>query len=129
MTTIGLPVGWPARQFTNCDNSKADVKPGSEQTGCVNNVYGTSIYMGLGWLITALAVMLGAPFWFDALNKLMVIRSTVKPSEKSQPEASKDAQPATPEATQQSPPRSPPPDADFEPNTWAGRPNNSEGVL
>jgi hypothetical protein len=48
--------------------------------------------VGLGWLITALAVMLGAPFWFDVLNKFMVIRSTVKPYEKSPPEASEDRQ-------------------------------------
>ena len=45
---------------------------------------------GAGWLITALAVMLGAPFWFDVLNKFMVIRSTVKPREKSQEEGSED---------------------------------------
>lgn len=46
----------------------------------------------LGWLITALAVTLGAPFWFDLLNKIMVIRSTVKPHEKSPEEASEDRQ-------------------------------------
>jgi hypothetical protein len=43
-----------------------------------------------GWLMTALAISLGAPFWFDLLNKFMVVRSTVKPSEKSQGETSKD---------------------------------------
>jgi hypothetical protein len=43
-----------------------------------------------GWLITAGALSLGASFWFDMLNKIMVVRSTVKPEEKSQPEASKD---------------------------------------
>jgi hypothetical protein len=45
----------------------------------------------LGWLLTALAVSLGAPFWFDMLNKFIVVRSTVKPSEKSKEEGSKDA--------------------------------------
>ena len=51
---------------------------------------------GLGWLLkiagilfTGFAVSLGAPFWFDVLNKVMVIRSTVKPDEKSPDEASK----------------------------------------
>jgi hypothetical protein len=44
-----------------------------------------------GWLVTALAVSLGAPFWFDVLNKFMVVRSTVKPAEKSGQEASKDS--------------------------------------
>jgi hypothetical protein len=33
----------------------------------------------IGWIITALAVTMGAPFWFDMLNKVMVFRSTVKP--------------------------------------------------
>jgi hypothetical protein len=36
--------------------------------------------------------MLGAPFWFDVLNKFMVIRSTVKPHEKSGEAASEDRQ-------------------------------------
>jgi hypothetical protein len=43
-----------------------------------------------GWLITASAVSLGAPFWFDMLNKLIVVRSTIKPHEKSPEERSKD---------------------------------------
>ncbi len=29
----------------------------------------------LGWIISAFAISLGAPFWFDTLNKLMTIRS------------------------------------------------------
>jgi len=45
----------------------------------------------IGWLITTLALSLGAPFWFDTLNKFMVVRSTVKPKEKSSVEPSKDS--------------------------------------
>ncbi len=37
----------------------------------------------VGTILTILAIMLGAPFWFDTLNRLMVIRATVKPREKS----------------------------------------------
>lgn len=44
----------------------------------------------LGWLLTTLAISLGAPFWFDTLNRLMVVRSTIKPQEKSQTQKSKD---------------------------------------
>lgn len=33
-----------------------------------------------GWLITALAGMLGAPFWFDLLGRIMSIRAAVRPS-------------------------------------------------
>jgi hypothetical protein len=45
----------------------------------------------IGIFITGLAVSQGAPFWFDLLNKFIVIRSTVKPSEKSKPQPSKDS--------------------------------------
>ena len=44
-----------------------------------------------GWLLTGIAVTLGAPFWFDTLNQFMVVRSTIKPREKSGVEASKDS--------------------------------------
>jgi len=58
----------------------------------------------LGWLVTAFAATLGAPFWFDVLNKIMVIRSTVKPHEKSPEEASEDRQkpPAPPSPLERS---------------------------
>ena len=45
-----------------------------------------------GWLATALAATLGAPFWFDLLNRIMVVRSTVKPHQKSPEEGSEDRQ-------------------------------------
>jgi hypothetical protein len=38
--------------------------------------------MVLGWLLTGVAVSLGAPFWFDILNKFINIRGSGKsPSE------------------------------------------------
>jgi len=37
-----------------------------------------------GWLVTALAISLGAPFWFDLLSKLIQLRGTgPKPDEQS----------------------------------------------
>ncbi len=36
----------------------------------------------LGLFLTALAATLGAPFWFDVLSKIMVVRSTMKPTKK-----------------------------------------------
>lgn len=35
-------------------------------------------YRILGWIVTALAVSLGAPFWFDLLSKLVSLRATGK---------------------------------------------------
>ncbi len=45
-----------------------------------------------GWLITALALMLGAPFWFDLLTKFMSIRAAgVKPPSPPPPTPAPDA--------------------------------------
>jgi hypothetical protein len=33
----------------------------------------------LGWLLTAVAVSLGAPFWFDTLNRVTNLRNSLKP--------------------------------------------------
>ncbi len=76
---IGLPLGWYRSK------GESPMNPWQEFSD-----------HWIGWLITALAVSLGAPFWFDVLNKIIVIRSTVKPAEKSGPEASKDSSPPPP---------------------------------
>lgn len=75
-----LPIGWSGAW---------------KRTGTADTWYGAAWAIAgpiLGWLITAFAATLGAPFWFDLLNKIMVIRSTVKPHEKSREEASEDRQ-------------------------------------
>ena len=69
LDALELPIGWPDASF------------------------GRDWYMRiLGWFITGAAISLGAPFWFDLLNRMMVIRSTVKPHEKSPEESSEDRQ-------------------------------------
>jgi hypothetical protein len=48
----------------------------------------------LGWLLTVLALSLGAPFWFDLLNKFMNVRFAGKsPDEASKKPEKQDAQP------------------------------------
>jgi hypothetical protein len=92
---IGYPVGWsPPPQIRACRGSgdKPDL-----WGDCSASELTVAIASALaGWVATALAVMLGAPFWFDILNKFMVIRSTVKPYEKSPPKGSEDRPPAKP---------------------------------
>lgn len=64
----GLPVGW---------GEKATIlNPPSDFN------WGKAI---AGWLIAALAGMLGAPFWFDQLNRIMNLRASLKPETKKQP--------------------------------------------
>jgi hypothetical protein len=71
---LGLPIGWDR-------NNPKLVPPSNDVGGWLLKIF--------GWLITAFAISLGAPFWFDLLNKFMVVRSTVKPREKSPDEPSK----------------------------------------
>lgn len=78
LNATGLPLGWGN---TN-DPYELRRRP-TDVSGWLLKI--------LGLLITGFAVSQGAPFWFDLLNKFMVIRSTVKPREKSREEASKDS--------------------------------------
>jgi hypothetical protein len=66
LAQLGLPIGWDRH---NRLSMPADLDGW--------------LFKLLGLAITTLAVSLGAPFWFDTLNRVMVVRSTVKPKEKS----------------------------------------------
>ena len=84
LQALGLPIGWGGPVRTLMWNR---LHP--------DGASGHFDWLGVlellvGWLMTAFAIMLGAPFWFDVLNNIMVIRSTVKPTEKSPDESSKD---------------------------------------
>jgi hypothetical protein len=81
LDSLQLPIGWSA----------AAISGGTPTQSAA--ALGPPWYLrALGWIITALAATMGAPFWFDVLNKFMVIRSTVKPHEKSPEESSEDRQ-------------------------------------
>ena len=58
-TTLGL--GW-----SSCDGFLS-----LDRLGKVEYV----LQKMLGWLITALAISLGAPFWYDTLTKVLKIRN------------------------------------------------------
>ncbi len=117
---LGLPIVW--------DNFKFLPSP--------FNFWQHLLFPLIGWLLTAAAISLGAPFWFDVLNKFMVIRSTVKPHEKSPEESSEDRQtlpnqapPTLTTATKnQTPETSSSTVESFQPQEWnAGNPQ--EGII
>jgi hypothetical protein len=103
LDSLSLPILWPAkwgfprpadaenenveRQVPKMTAQKSSVLLKPEQT-----FWGFVLASVPGWLLTALAATVGAPVWFDLLNKMMVIRSTVKPKEKSPEEDSEDRQ-------------------------------------
>ena len=75
---LGLPLGW-----VNAPKDPADPRK-------VPKGFYDWVLKLFGILLTGFAISQGAPFWFDLLNKFMVIRLTVKPTEKSQEQPSKD---------------------------------------
>ncbi|HEX4771357.1 MAG TPA: hypothetical protein VH351_11020 [Bryobacteraceae bacterium] len=75
LKALGIPVGWTNEPF---EKNNRGIPQGVAW-----------LLKLVGWCITAFAACLGAPFWFDALNKIMIVRSTVKPHEKSREEKSK----------------------------------------
>ncbi|MGE0675125.1 MAG: peptidoglycan-binding domain-containing protein [Methylibium sp.] len=65
LEALRLPIGWDM-------HADATVSDGHGRLASVGLAF-------LGWLITALAATLGAPFWFDVISKLVPLRSTGKP--------------------------------------------------
>lgn len=90
---LELPIGWNGDQV-------ASMKKRLQTSNL--DLAGEVLLLIAGYLIVGFAATLGAPFWFDMLGKIMVVRSTVKPKEKSPDEASKDAAPEVPKATARS---------------------------
>jgi hypothetical protein len=81
VSELGVPVGWDSDDPRSVPRSSGpDARPVRDW-----------LLKALGWLITILAVSLGAPFWFDVLNRFMIVRSTVRPKEKSPEEPPIDA--------------------------------------
>ncbi|HEY4131887.1 MAG TPA: hypothetical protein VGM50_14805 [Gemmatimonadaceae bacterium] len=79
---LKLPIGWTTILATS--------NPIVMRSGVAAAITDHVLHSFFGWLLTAIAISLGAPFWFDMLNRFMVIRSTVKPHEKSPEEGSAD---------------------------------------
>jgi hypothetical protein len=94
---LGLPISWVSQPDRNDEKYKGndaqyeqDMRAYSvDPRRFPDDVRGWLLKL-LGFFLTALAVSQGAPFWFDLLNKIIVIRSTIKPHEKSQDQPSKD---------------------------------------
>lgn len=88
---IDLPVGWiggASGSLRKTENASPErVSTPADPPVLTRILAQASIWSSVlfGWLITAFAISLGAPFWFDLLSRFMEIRSTVKPQEESSP--------------------------------------------
>lgn len=87
--SLGLPIGWRAAPAQNQDYRQF---PGLN----LNLWRSTLGFHLLGWIISIFAVSLGAPFWFDILNKIISIRSTGRAPEEKPKSPEKVPQPREP---------------------------------
>lgn len=75
--SLGLPIGWSMAEWQGCDDKGPalcdDLRERPDGAWLVR--LGGHLP---GWLITAIAVSFGAPFWFDILNRIMSFRTALK---------------------------------------------------
>jgi hypothetical protein len=70
--TIGpLPIGWHCRASGETHDLRSDI---ASYWGCVKSTVVEDPVVVIGWIVTAAALSLGAPFWFDLLQKFVNIR-------------------------------------------------------
>ncbi len=102
LTDVGLPIGWgtsdgcaigkavvksidrlvPFDLGVPCTSEKPTCeaqKPAETSTTCDQPII-VGAASWVGWLLTALAVSLGAQFWFETLGQLIKLRSSGKPA-------------------------------------------------
>ncbi|MDC3954187.1 hypothetical protein [Polyangium jinanense] len=78
---LTLPMGWPEGRGFFCTPT-AEVTCDRRAVPATLGGFGRRFG---GWLFTAIAIALGAPFWFDLLNKLINLRAAAPPPEKARP--------------------------------------------
>lgn len=85
INSLGLPIGWNISSFAQL----ARPEPAADEGGFGRALQWSEFYAGVflltllqhlpGWILTAFAISMGAPFWFDLLGKIITVRSTLKP--------------------------------------------------
>ncbi len=81
---MGLPIGWNIIQEITHEQPAAEHKSGGSKNREINITFSLlpgqeSIFLVfVGWIVTALAGVLGAPFWFEAISKVFAARGSGK---------------------------------------------------
>jgi hypothetical protein len=88
MNEVNWPIGWD-QDWLPAPQNRVFLSSHPGQRACWIDWFLHNPLVLVGWLVTAFGVTFGASFWFDVLNKFMIVRSTVKPDEKSPKEGSK----------------------------------------
>ena len=80
LDSLGVPMGWPAGTQWFC---RPDGGEPCDQRLLPVTFWGWARRVA-GWIFTAVAMSLGAPFWFDLLNKFINLRAAAPPPAKAQ---------------------------------------------
>jgi hypothetical protein len=85
LATLPLPIGWSDQKSVveACKAGKEVDQLSSLDLKAASRMFRDRVFAGdwsgvwlvVGWIITALAVSLGAPFWFSALQQLLSLRN------------------------------------------------------
>ncbi|WP_428311062.1 hypothetical protein [Hydrocarboniphaga sp.] len=84
--SAGLPIAWTRARWEAL--WQPGLQPGDSRFVAVA---GALLYKLLGIALTALAISLGAPFWFEMLNRFVELRNAIKPKEAKENEAAEKA--------------------------------------
>lgn len=80
VAALSLPIGW-VRSGTSAEVANGQIMQANQA-----DIGRLALQHGFGWALTILAATLGAPFWFDTLNRVISIRSAGKaPEEQPKP--------------------------------------------
>jgi hypothetical protein len=81
LDSLSVPMGWPEGAQWFC---RSDAAIPCDQRLLPVTFWGWARRIA-GWIFTAVAMSLGAPFWFDLLNKFVNLRAGAAPPPKAQP--------------------------------------------
>jgi hypothetical protein len=85
LSALLLPIGWtsgpPVASTDNADFRQWPGLPwiGNDPVKWLGDWWNIIYHHFVGWLLTVIAVSLGAPFWFDLLSKIISIRASGDP--------------------------------------------------
>jgi hypothetical protein len=86
---LPLPIGWAKRGAVTEEDGTRTPWPGASVGKWISAV----VTHAPGWILTVLALSLGAPFWFDVLKRIVSIRTAGKPPAPVSPERKSTTEP------------------------------------
>lgn len=77
LTDIALPIGWTDTNL----NKQMNWETGQNNASSGGNLFKKIIrwnFIFFGWVVSGIAISMGAPFWFDLINRVVNVRNTGK---------------------------------------------------